>query len=623
VSTFNLKTQAGLEQEAGPKELSDFTWTLASGIIMLVGGFLRIYDLALKPLHHDEGVNGFFLQRLVKDGIYHYDPANYHGPTLYYFTLASTALNSFFRGNSGLSTVAVRLVPALFGVATVWLVLCLRRHIGSIGALTAAALLALSPGAVYMSRYFIHESLFVFFTLGIVVAWLKYYEGAPPDEYREALGFVVAACSVLVFISALSAVYQPALHSLKIILLVSSFVLLLSLLWVYDGPRSTYLSLAAISAGLLFATKETAIISVGVLLIAVVSATIYMRLRRPFIVEPKKKRKQQLRQSKARRGGSGGRLRQALERFGGPTHIALLALAALAIFATVAIIFYSSFFTHAKGVADAFETFNIWTKTGMKDHTSPWHEFRYAKWLGAEESPLVLLGGAGILVAIWRATSRVVVVLALWALGIVAAYSLIPYKTPWLMLSFIAPLAIIGGYAVETFYRLSRDTFERMLVVCITIAALALAATQTVKLNFMHYDDERYVYVYAHTVRGFLPLIDEINQLAERAGTGAQTGITVMSRDYWPMPWYLRDYQKVGYFGQLTRPAEPLIICSDQQEAELKNLYNIEAEYQRINSYPLRPGVTLVLYARRSLLDSAPKPAATPMIGDGVQSEQK
>ncbi|MDX6692986.1 MAG: hypothetical protein QOF02_589 [Blastocatellia bacterium] len=602
--------------------MSGFIWTLASIIIMLAGAFLRVYDLALKPLHHDEGVNGFFLQRLVKDGIYHYDPANYHGPTLYYFTLAATTLNSFFRGNSGLSTVAVRLVPALFGIATIWLVLCLRRQLGSIGALAAAALLALSPGAVYMSRYFIHESLFVFFTLGIVVAWLKYYEGPPPEEYREGwLSIVIAACAALLVISALSAVYQPALHRLKIILLVNSFIALLLMLWLYDGARSTYLILAAISAALLFATKETAIISVVVLLIAGVAATVYMRIRRPFIVETKKKRKQQLRQSKARRGG-GVRWRQTLERFGGPTHIALLALAALAIFATVAVIFYSSFFTNAKGVADAFETFNIWTKTGMKDHTSPWHEFRYARWLGAEESPLVLLGGAGILIAFWRATSRAVVALALWALGIIAAYSLIPYKTPWLMLSFIAPLAIIGGYAVESFYQLSRDTLERLLVVVITVASLALAATQTVKLNFIHYDDERYVYVYAHTVRGFLPLVDDINRLAERGGSGAQTGITVTSRDYWPLPWYLRDYQRVGYFGQLTKPNEPLIVCSDQQEAELKNLYGIEDSYQRINSYPLRPGVTLVLYARRNLLEGPPKPAAGTLDG-AAPNEQK
>jgi len=48
-------------------------------------------------------------------------------------------------------------------------------------ALSAAVLIAISPGAVYLSRYFIHESLFVFFTLGIVVAALKYYDTGRGD----------------------------------------------------------------------------------------------------------------------------------------------------------------------------------------------------------------------------------------------------------------------------------------------------------------------------------------------------------------------------------------------------------------------------------------------------------
>ena len=137
--------------------------------ILLVGAFLRVYDLALKPLHHDEGVNGFFLQRLVNEGLYHYDPGNYHGPTLYYITLVSTSLNSFFHGGSGLSTVAVRMVPALFGVATIWLVLCLRRYIGSMGALVAAALLALSLSSNDYVEHVATYEMFITLTKWMIV----------------------------------------------------------------------------------------------------------------------------------------------------------------------------------------------------------------------------------------------------------------------------------------------------------------------------------------------------------------------------------------------------------------------------------------------------------------------
>lgn len=54
----------------------DKVWLACSGAIIALAAFLRFFMLSLKPLHHDEGVNGFFLTTLFKDGIYKYDPAN-------------------------------------------------------------------------------------------------------------------------------------------------------------------------------------------------------------------------------------------------------------------------------------------------------------------------------------------------------------------------------------------------------------------------------------------------------------------------------------------------------------------------------------------------------------------
>src|SRR5437660_3072163 len=117
-------------------EISDRTWLIAAISIMVVGGFLRLYDLNLVPLHHDEGVNGNFLVRLVRDGFYQYDPGNYHGPTLYYFAaIIPWTIRLLFGASAqnryGLTTFNIRLVTALFGLATIWLVLLLRRRLGS------------------------------------------------------------------------------------------------------------------------------------------------------------------------------------------------------------------------------------------------------------------------------------------------------------------------------------------------------------------------------------------------------------------------------------------------------------------------------------------------------------
>src|SRR5690606_17834893 len=150
----------------------DWPWLLSCAAITVVAAFLRFYWLALKPFHHDEGVNGWFLTNLFRDGEYRYDPANYHGPTLYYISLA-------FAKVFGLETVTVRWSVAVWGVLTVVLVFYLKRYIGRVGALAAGALIALSPGMVYISRYFIHEMFFVFLGLGLVIAVVFFIENRP------------------------------------------------------------------------------------------------------------------------------------------------------------------------------------------------------------------------------------------------------------------------------------------------------------------------------------------------------------------------------------------------------------------------------------------------------------
>jgi predicted membrane-bound mannosyltransferase len=96
-------------------------------------------------------------------------------------------------------------------------------------------------------------------------------------------------------------------------------------------------------------------------------------------------------------------------------------------------------------------------------------------------------------------------------------------------------------------------------------------------------------------------LINEVERFAERAGTKYETAINVAAPEYWPMPWYLRDYKRVGYQGRvIPTTTDAVIIASDKQTAEMQATNG--AQYQLVGSYPMRPGVTLQLYARRDLV---------------------
>ena len=523
-------------------------WRIAVITIFVIAAILRLYNLDLVPLHHDEGVNGNFLVRLVREGAYQYDPENYHGPTLYYFSALWPWIMRVLFGKAaqetyGLTTFAIRMIPAFFGLGTIGLIFLLRRHLGTLATLTAALLLALSPGAVYLSRYYIHETQFVFFTLGIVVAWIYFY------EQRNAF----------------------------------------------------YLIVAAASASLLFATKETAMISVAVLIIALVVMLVYLRLTRGKVATPK---------TRGRTQPAQGFWSRLIEELGGPFVVGLCVVLSVVVFVGLWALFYSSFFTYSKGIEASFKTFEIWTKTGTVAHVHPF--FKYVYWLAQREGALLFLGILGAAFIVLKPKRPFALFAALWAFGLLAAYSLIPYKTPWLLLNFVVPLSLIAGYAVQVIYELDQRQF-RLTGVLLLVAA-GFTTYQMIDLNFINYDndDSRYVYVYAHTTRGMLDLVDEIDRIAKE-DRGGLTGITILSPDYWPLPWYLRNYTRVGYYGRLAPSTEPIIIANENQkpdiEANFRDLYRQIPSKQPGGSFDLRPGVRLLLYERRKDLAPVELPA--------------
>jgi predicted membrane-bound mannosyltransferase len=274
-------------------------------------------------------------------------------------------------------------------------------------------------------------------------------------------------------------------------------------------------------------------------------------------------------------------------------------------------------------VWDAVEAYKVWKKTGESGfHGYGWYKYlqwliannNYLEWVvrdgkgvapvsdweSGEEPVLFLLACAGALIALRETRRRFPLFAALWGFGLLAAYSLIKYKTPWLVLSMLVPFAITGGYAIDWLYR--RGAARRIVALLALGLALVVAAVQTIQLNYVHYDDEKYIYVYAHTKREYLDLMREIERFAERAGTKYETPINVAAPEYWPMPWYLRNYKRVGYQSRVI-PAtnEAVIIGSTAQSAEMQATNG--AKFQLVGTYPMRPGVILNLYARRDLLE--------------------
>src|ERR1043165_9385245 len=194
---------------------------------------------------------------------------------------------------------------------------------------------------------------------------------------------------------------------------------------------------------------------------------------------------------------------------------------------------------------------------------------------------------------------------ALWSFGLLAAYSLVVYKTPWISLNFVVPMALTSGYTLQFAHDKLREYGATVLAPAVAVFIIAFCGYQLYQLNFVHYDDDQLPYVYAHTKREMLTMLDTIEDSANKSGTGTDAGVAIVSPDYWPLPWYFRNYKKVGYFAQIVPTTEPIIIGSKSQEDQLRAQYS--DRYDFIDSgtdegaYPLRPGVDLLLLVRRDV----------------------
>ncbi len=137
-------------------------------MILGLAAILRFFLLGIKPPHFDEGINGWFVDQVMHNGFYRYDPTNYHGPLHFYVLLLSESL-------LGRNLWALRLPVVLVSIGCVWLALKFEPLVGRNVSRIAALAMAVSPGFVFYGRYAIHEvwlQLFsMMFIMGLLGLW--------------------------------------------------------------------------------------------------------------------------------------------------------------------------------------------------------------------------------------------------------------------------------------------------------------------------------------------------------------------------------------------------------------------------------------------------------------------
>ena len=497
-----------------------------------------------RTFHPDEANQAFAVGKLLETGSYTYNPADHHGPTLYYAAAPVQRLCGA-RDFASLEETPLRSVPLAFAVLTLVFaflaarrlvadrLLPLKRPFASTILLSFLALLPLAtlPILFFFSTYFIQETLFGCFLAGMFWCGTEYFH-ATNNKGRIKPG--------------------------------------------------TWAMFLGVFAGLAFATKETSVIAFFSAAVAGV----------PFVVA-------------ARRKGA------ALPEKA-PSH-AIIALAAGLL---TAVVLFSSFATNWPGVYAAFVEAPLSyigraggsaASDGAADHVHEWwwyfkvlfgNPIFNCRWLGA----LFLVGVA----AGYRRPSKPVAFVALYAAVSLAVYSLVPYKTPWCMLTVVEAIAFAAGLNMV----LAGDGFSlkevrtmpawrgilRNPLLHVALVAIVVVTQFKQCRKIARYPDNSVIpYNYANASWDVKNAAEfTMKKLAEEKDPEAYAAICLPPEDTWPLPWYLRK-AKAGYWQSIdalpmSLPKRPSVVILGDDDSEKR----MEMRFPELNggaTYGIRPGV--------------------------------
>jgi uncharacterized protein (TIGR03663 family) len=511
--------------------------------LALLAFVIRLPGLGDRPMHTDEATNAYILGQLLAGHSFHYDPVDRHGPALAAFTLPLVKLEGA-RKFSELTEAGLRLSPVLAGTATVLMWGAGIELFGFVACVVAALIFVFAPLPFYYHRYFIHESLFVAATLGLILA------GGHALRRHSVLAAGLAGFCAAVMLAAKETAplhFGCLLFAGLVVWLAARREVSATLrpgdVWEQDG-KDNFASRRENSASW---RPERRMLLAGFGVFAITLILLFTWFGQNW--------------------GVFGDLMRAVPNFtaraAGQGH-------------------EKPFWYYAKLLAGGWSGAALLTLAVAGAGLSLFS-------FGGRYLPNAKAGpGAGI----GMPPARMLRVFSLYGLAIFLLYSLIPYKTPWLALNFWPAIALMSGVAVEWFWFSQLKFLYRVMALALLILLGALMLRDTWQRVFVNPAGAANPYAYAHTVADLLGLPPRLAQLCRERHL-ADPRIAVVAADPWPLPWYLRQYPQVGFWlpGQDPGLADFFVTSPAAAEKMAGALSHYRPEY-----FGLRPEVLIILW---------------------------
>ena len=498
---------------------------ISVGAMALAGLVLRLVELAERPLHHDESLDAWYSWKFLEGAYEGYDPV-YHGPLRFYLTAG-------FFWVFGESHTTARMVAVLAGVGLIILPWFLRRSLGPVVTLTASAVLAFSPIALYMTRLGREDSLTAFITLAMMVVIARFLD-RPRLLLPSLFGFLLAAgfavkesVFIVVFIFGgffLALLAEQAAQQRRA--------------GRSEGRRrgaagwSWMLPAGLAPMGIAFAVS------------AYYDVEVFLTL-----------------------GIYGVLMLEVIGLLAGPRSIGNLpvvraarsvpwrgwALAA-AVFLFFFALWFTVFFDKPEGFMDGFtDGLSYWRGEQETNRgNEPWHYYLYT--IPLYEFMVCVLAVIGA-VSVFRNPTFVGKFMLWTAVASWFSYTWASERFPWLALHILVPMGFLAGYGVQVLWRVRRKFW--MLPVWAVLAGL-LAGTLFVswRSNYVDQRDPRELLTQVHTTYDYVDTvhrIEALNEYSKSIGEGpvtvaVDTGISV------PSLWYFRDYEARSWIDSASAP---------------------------------------------------------------------
>ncbi len=273
--------------------------------------------------------------------------------------------------------------------------------------------------------------------------------------------------------------------------------------------------------------------------------------------------------------------------------------------AMVSILFYTNGLRHPQGALDAVKTFFAY-QTG-EGHAKPFDWYFQLLALPQRSGGIWWFGTPVVLMAIYAfglsyrkdsPAPLVIRFLAYSALGHFLIYSFISYKTPWLACLPWAHVCLLAGFSLAGIAKMPLAT---KLGLALLVGATLITQFHQAKLASGRFaSDERNPFAYVTTRNEMENLEPWLAKLQQAAPEIPLEPLAVIGMDYWPLPWYLRSFDQIGYW-----PAPPSNLAERALVFAMPEVSDA-VSFQLASSHTLLPrglraGVPIYLFVRNDL----------------------